>query len=83
MDSKREDILFILGEMRGDIKAVLNNQNALENRMNRQDKKIDGQDNRIGGLEKSRAWLLGGAFGVSTAVSAIMAGLFQFFTHNQ
>jgi hypothetical protein len=59
-------LLLMLGEMRGDVKSILNSLQV-------QRTDIDSLDNRVTSLENWKAWI----FGAAAAVGALSSYVFQ------
>ncbi len=68
-----DKIYLLLGEMRGDIKALLAATHDIK-------KELVVHDNRIDNLEKGRAYLMGAAAALGAAISAGYQYLTKFNT---
>ncbi|QBX36903.1 hypothetical protein E4M02_04325 [Brevundimonas sp. S30B] len=63
------DVKFILGEIRGQLASLIA---LVGDKHDQYDKKFDQHETRLGGLERSKAWLLGAAAALGGIASFLM-----------
>jgi hypothetical protein len=68
------DVKFILGEIKGQLASLIA---LVGNKHAEYDKKFDAHEKRIGGLERSKAWLLGAAATIGAVVSTVISVVFK------
>jgi hypothetical protein len=68
------DVRFILGEIKGQLASLIA---LVGNKHAEYDKKFETHETRIGGLERSKAWLLGAAATIGAVVSTVVSVVFK------
>lgn len=68
------DVKFILGEIKGQLASLIA---LVGNKHAEYDKKFEAHETRIGGLERSKAWLLGAAATIGAVVSTVISVVFK------
>lgn len=64
-EQENASVMYLLGEIRGDVKSILASQIV-------RDERIKSLEMRVGGLERSRSWLVGAWFGVTALGGAAL-----------
>jgi hypothetical protein len=72
MEFDINSLMLWLGEMKGDVKAILANQQSTNQRVDKVETRIDGLDSRVKDTEMYRAKILGACIVISAIVAAIM-----------
>lgn len=68
------DVKFILGEIKGQLASLIA---LVGNKHAEYDKKFEAHETRLGGLERSKAWLLGAAAAIGGIVSTVVSVVFK------
>lgn len=68
------DVKFILGEIKGQLASLIA---LVGNKHAEYDKKFEAHEFRLGGLERSKAWLLGAAAAIGAIVSTVVSVVFK------
>lgn len=71
-DHQQDTILLLLGELRGDVKAILVNQERLAARMETAETKIDEHKAQMNILKTRQAYMVGWAGGVGAVVGGVL-----------
>lgn len=77
MEIDNNSLMLWLGEMKGDVKAILAGQHSTNQRVDKVETRIEGLDSRVKDTEMYRAKILG----ASLVISAVVAALMRLFAH--
>lgn len=71
-DPRQDSVLLLLGELRGDVKAVLVNQEKISDRLKDAEQKIEDHRQQMSHLKNRQAYMVGYAVGAGGVVGSLL-----------